>query len=204
MESIKENQCYRYLELVGFKLKREISKGGEFDTQDAESFIISYGICDIVRFNSGNKGNNFDRYMNQSIKGDFIDFIRKESNRVKEIKFSLDEEVENDDGEITYKFNDDKALKYEDIYNLSDNLMDLVDNILISIEDSVTLEEFNLLTQIVEGLAYTKDSIFANKAINIRQLAKEIGISEKVIKSRLKKLKELLEKDKKFLFNFVK
>ncbi len=204
MESIKENQCDEYLKLVRFKIGRELAKGSEFDPQDAESFIISYGIWDIVRLNCGNKGNNFDRYMNQSIKGDFKDFIRKESKRVKEIKFSLDEEVENDEGEITYKFNDDKALKYEDIYNISDNLIDLVDSILMSIEDSVPLEEFILITQIVEGLAYTKDSIFANKAINIRQVSMEIGISEKVIKSRLKKLKELLEKDKKLLFNFVK
>ncbi|WP_027634059.1 hypothetical protein [Clostridium hydrogeniformans] len=193
MELIKGNQCDKYLKLVRFKINRELAKGSKFDSQDAESFIISYGICDIMRFNCGNKGDNFDRYMNQSIKMDFLDFIRKESKRVKEIELSLDKKVE-----------DANVLKYEYIYNLSDNLIDLVDNILISIEDSVPLEEFNLITQIVEGLAYTKDSIFANKAINIRQLSKEIGISEKVIKSRLKKLKELLEKDKKFLFNFVK
>lgn len=204
MELIKENQCYRYLELVRFKIDRELTKGGKFYTQDAESFIISYGILDIIRFNCGNKGDNFDRYMNQSIKRDFSDFIRKEYKIAKRIEFSLDEEVESDEGEITYKFNDDKALKYEDIYNLSDNLIDLVDNILMSIEDSVTLDEFNLITQIVEGLAYTKDSAFANGTINIRELSKEISISEKVIKNRLKRLKELLEKDKKFLFNFVK
>jgi hypothetical protein len=193
MELIKENQCDEYLKLVRFKIKRELAKGSEFDPQDAESFIISYGVSDIVRFNSGNKGNNFDRYMNESIKRDFFDFIRKESKRVEEIEFSLNKKV-----------NDDKVLKYEDIYTIGDNLIELVDNILTSIEYPVTLKEFNLLTQIVEGLAYTKDSIFANNAINIRQLAKEIGISEKVIKSRLAKLKELLEKDKKLLFNFVK
>ncbi len=72
------------------------------------------------------------------------------------------------------------------------------------IKDSVSLKEFNLITQIVEGLAYTKDSIKANGTINIRQLSKEISISKKIIKSRLKKLKELLEKDRKFFFNFVK
>lgn len=198
MELTKDNQCYRYLELVRLKIKKELAKGCEFDTQDAESFIISYGTWDIMRFNYGNKGYNFDRYMNQSIKRDFSDFIRKESKRVERIEFSLDKKAESDEGEITYKFNDDKALKYGDIYNLSDNLIDLVDNILMSIEDSVTLDEFNLITQIVEGLAYTKDSVFANGTINIRELSKEISISEKVIKSRLKRLKELLEKDKKF------
>lgn len=98
MELIKENQCDEYLKLVRFKIKRELAKGSEFDPQDAESFIISYGICDIVRFNSGNKGNNFDRYMNQSIKGDFI---CKESKRVEESELSLDEEVENNEGEVT-------------------------------------------------------------------------------------------------------
>ncbi|WP_346913397.1 hypothetical protein [Clostridium sp.] len=189
MELSKVNQCYRYLELVRLKIKRELDKGGKFNTQDTESFIISYGICDIMRFNCGNKGDNFDRYMNESIEKDFLDFIRKESKRVQRIEFSLDEEVESDEGEIIYKYNDDKALKYEDIYNLSDNLIDLVDNILMFIEDSVTLEEFNLITQIVEGLAYTEDSIFANGTINIRQLSKEISISEKVIKIRLKRLK---------------
>jgi len=195
MVLIKENQCNRYLQLVSFKIKKEIDKGGEFDTQDAESFIISYGIYDISRFNCGNKGDNFDSYMNESIKKDFLDFIRKESKRMQRIHFSLDKEVE-----------DDKALKYEDIYNIdeSDNIIDLVDNILMVIEDSVTLIEFNLITQIVEGLAYTKDSIKANGTINIRELSKEISLSEKVIKSRLKKLKELLEKDKNLLFNFIK
>lgn len=193
MESIKENQCDSYLKLVRFKIKRELDKGSKFDEQDAESFIISYGTYDIERFNCGNKGDNFDRYMNESINKDFIDFIRKESKRVEGIKLSLNEEVE-----------DDKVLKYEDNYNISDTLIDLVDTILMSIEDSVTLEEFNLISQIVEGLAYTKDSILANRTINIRQLSKEINISEKVINRRLKKLKELLEKDKKILFNFVK
>ncbi len=204
MESIKENQCDEYLKLVRFKIGRELAKGSEFDIQDAESFIVSYGTYDIERFNSGNKGYNFDRYMNESIKKDFLDFIRKESKRVKGIELSLDEEVGDEECEITYKFNDDKALKYEDIYNISDNLIDLVDSILMSIEDSIALEEFNLITQIVEGLAYTKDSIFANGTINIRKLSKEISISEKVIKSRLAKLKELLGKDKKLLFNFIK
>ncbi|WP_346848641.1 hypothetical protein [uncultured Clostridium sp.] len=204
MESITESQCTRYLKLVERKIERELAKRRNFDKQDAESFIISYGICDIARFNSGNKGNNFDRYMNQSIKGDFLDFIREESKRVEEIELSLNEEVVNDEGEITHKSNDDSALMHEDIYNIGDNIVDLVDSILMSIEDSVTLEEFNLITQIVEGLAYTEDSIFANKTINIRQFSKEIGISEKVIKSRLAKLKELLVKDKKVLFNFVK
>lgn len=206
MESINGNQCNRYLELVESKLNRELDKGSKFDTQDAESFIISYGIYDIKRFNLGNKGNNFDRYMNESIKRDFSDFIRKESKRVERIEFSLDKKIESDGGEITYKFNDDKTLKYEDIYNIgeSNNLIDLVDNILMFIEDTVTLKELNLITQIVEGLAYTKDSIKANGTINIRQLSKEISISERVIKSRLKKLNELLEKDKIFLFNFVK
>jgi len=193
MESIKENQCNEYLKLVRFKIGRELAKGSEFDPQDAESFIISYGVSDIVRFNLGNKGSNFDRYMNESIKKDFLDFIRKESKRVDGIEFSLDKEVE-----------DDKVLKYEDIYNISDNLIDLVDSILMFIENSVTLDEFNLITQIIEGLAYTKDSVFANGTINIRELSKEISISEKVIKSRLKRLKELLGKDKKLLFNFVK
>jgi hypothetical protein len=197
MELPKENQCYRYLQLVRLKIKRELAKGSHFDPQDAESFIISYGVCDIVRFNSGNKGNNFDRYMNESIKKDFLDFIRKECKRVKEIEFSLSEEVKNDEGEITNKPSGDRTLKYEDIYNIGDNLIDLVDNILISIEDSVPFEEFNLITQIVEGLAYTEDSIFTNKTINIRQLSKEIGISTKVINSGLAKLRGLLEKDKK-------
>lgn len=203
MEFKKENQCNRYLELVRLKIKRELDKGSNFDEQDAESFIISYGTYDIVRFNRGKKGDNFDRYMNESIKNDFLDFIRKESKRVEGIEFSLDEEVVGDEGDITYKSVDDEGLKYEDIYNISDNLIDLVDTILMSIEDSITLNEFNLMSQIVEGLTYTKDSIFANGNINIRELSKEISISEKVIKSRLKELKELLEKDKKFLFNFV-
>ncbi|WP_055666903.1 hypothetical protein [Desnuesiella massiliensis] len=195
MELIKENQCNRYLQLVRLKTERELSKGSKFDEQDAESFIISYGICDIMRFNYGNKGDNFDRYMNESIKMDFLDFIRKEYKVAKRIEFSLDEEVEGD-----------KALKYEDIYNVgeSGNIIDLVDNILMSIEDSVSLGEFNLITQIVEGLAYTKDSVKVNGTINIRKLSKEISISEKVIKSKLAKLKVLLEKDKKLFYNFVK
>lgn len=206
MELTKENQCYRYLQLVRLKVKRELAKGLKFDTQDAESFIISYGIYDIERFNCGNKGDNFDRYMNESIKKDFLDFIRKEYKIVKRIEFSLDKGGRGDEGDITYKSIDDKALKYEDVYNISesDNIIDLVDNILMFIEDSVTLKEFNLITQIVEGLAYTKDSIKANGTINIRELSKEISISEKVIRSKLKRLKELLKKDKIFLFNFVK
>jgi len=103
--------------------------------------------------------------MNESINKDFI---RKESKRVEVIKFSLDKELSN------YK-----VLKYEDNYTISDNIIDLVDNILMLIENSVTLKEFNLITQIVEGLAYTKYSIFNKNTINIRHYPMKLVLVRK-------------------------
>ncbi|QGQ46329.1 hypothetical protein [Metabacillus sediminilitoris] len=209
--------------------------GGHWKAQEVESYLMEKATVRAIRFINrpeNERTTELENWLNRGMEWIVKDFYKhmktqdvlnlgdSYTEKLSVKRASMDNKVKgngNQDNNLTLHemVGNDNSQKTDKV-TTDNTIIELVDEVLMLLEDKVSVNKYEKFTIVLEGIAFAdkwtmKDdklvktgSVKDNGTIHLEGLGEELGMHPSTITRLLKEIAKLLENDKKSLRKFAK